>query len=244
MDAGFHPFQGKVEDWHWWYRTRREILAALLAKLPLDREKSLLLDIGCGTGGSSLVMSQFGRAVGIDSKQSSFAISMDRPYTHRVVGSGEVLPFGDDKFDVVAALDVLEHLDDDVGGATEIKRVIKPGGAVVIFVPAFSILWGYNDDFSHHRRRYTKATLRRTMEAAGLRIDTIGYFNMLLFLPLLAARLAEKVAPARMRKIEYQDTPSMFNELLAHTFRLEVPVLRHSPLPVGSSVYCVAHKDA
>ena len=244
MDAGFHPFQGKVEDWHWWYRTRREILSTLLAKLPLDREKSLILDVGCGTGGSSLVLSEFGRAVGIDAKHSSFAISMDRPYAHRVVGSGEVLPFGDDKFDVVAALDVLEHLDDDVAAATEIRRVIKPGGTAVIFVPAFSILWGYNDDFSHHRRRYTKETLRRVLTAAGLRIETIGYFNMLLFFPLLAARLAERVAPARMRKLEYRDSPSLFNELLAKTFRLELPVLRRSPLPLGSSVYCVAHKDA
>jgi SAM-dependent methyltransferase len=242
MDERFHPFQKKVEDWHWWYRTRRDILDALLDRVPLDREQALLLDVGCGTGGGSLVLSRHGRAVGLDLAQSSFAAAPERPYTHRVVGSAEVIPFRDQTFDVVAALDVLEHLDDDVAGAQEIHRVLKPGGVAVIFVPAFQILWGYNDEFSHHRRRYTTATLRRTLETAGFRVENLGYFNMVLFLPLLAARLAERVAPERMKKIEYQESPTLMNEVLARLFKLELPLLRRRPLPVGTSAFCLAWK--
>ena len=242
MDERFHPFQKKVEDWHWWYRTRRDILDGLLARLPLDRSRARLLDVGCGTGGGALVLSRYGQAFGLDMAQASFAAAPDRPYTHRVVGSAEVIPFADDTFDVVAALDVLEHLDDDVGGAQEIRRVLKPGGVAVIFVPAFQILWGYNDVFSHHRRRYTGPTLRRTLEAAGLTVENLGYFNMLLFLPLLLARLAERVAPERLQQIEYTESPTAMNEVLARLFQLELPLLRRRPLPLGSSAFCLAWK--
>lgn len=243
MDERFHPFQKKVEDWHWWYRTRRNILDSLLAKVPLDPARARILDVGCGTGGSSLVLSRYGSVTGLDLSYSSFADSPERPYTHRVVGSAEVIPFADESFDVVAALDVLEHLDDDVAGARELRRIIKPGGVAVIFVPAFQILWGYNDDFSHHRRRYTQATLRATLEGAGFRVDNLGYFNMILFLPLLAARLAERVAPEQLRKLEYQESPSAMNEVLARLFQLELPLLKRRPLPLGTSAFCLAWKD-
>lgn len=238
----FHPFQSKVEDWHWWYRTRRDILDSILEALPLDRERSLLLDIGCGTGGGSLVLSRYGRAVGLDASLNSFTMAPERPYTHRVVGSAEVLPFADEVFDVVCALDVIEHVDDDVAACREIRRVLRPGGTAIVFVPAFQVLWGWNDTQAGHRRRYTKETLRRTIEAAGLSVGPIGYFNMLLFLPLLAARLAERVVPDRMHAIEYQERPTLLNEVLAKTFRLELPVLRRTPLPVGTSAFCLARK--
>ena len=242
MEERIHEFERAVEDWHWWYRTRRDILDAILKTLPLDREHSLLLDVGCGTGGASLVLSKHGRAVGLDAAQRSFSLAMDRPYAHRVVGSAEVLPFASERFDVVAALDVLEHLDDDVGGAKEIRRVLKPGGTAIVFVPAFRILWGKNDDDAHHRRRYTRPMLRKVLEAGGLTVGPIGYFNMLLFLPLLAARLAEKVAPRRLSKLEYQERPTALNEVLARVFSVELPLLRRAPLPVGTSAFCVARR--
>jgi SAM-dependent methyltransferase len=244
MDERFHAFERTVEDWHWWYRGRRAILDSVMAPLGLDPARALLLDIGCGTGGSAQVLSRYGRVVALDRKQQSFALSMERPYAHRVVGTAESLPFGDASFDAVAALDILEHLDDDVGGAREIRRVLKPGGAAVVFVPALSILWGQNDDFSHHRRRYTGARLRRVLESGGLRVGPVGYFNLLLFLPTLLARLAERVVPRAVGRFEYRERPSLVNELLAGTFRLELPLLRRRPLPIGTSAFCVARRPA
>ena len=94
---------------------------------------------------------------------------MDRPYTHRVVASAaEPLPFADGSFDVVCALDILEHLDDDAAAARELERVCKPGGHVIAFVPAFQLLWGYNDEYSHHKRRYVKAELSSLLARAAV----------------------------------------------------------------------------
>jgi SAM-dependent methyltransferase len=241
MDERFHPFERTVEDWHWWYQVRREILDQHLRKLALPGG-ARLLDIGCGTGGASLVMSRYGEVVGLDLAMRSFQLSMDRPYAHRVVGSAERLPFAERSFDAVAALDVLEHLDDDVSGAREVFRVLKPGGAAVVFVPALDILWGQNDEFSHHRRRYTQGQLERTLLAAGFTLGERGYFNLVLFLPLLAARLAERISRRTMAAIEYNDRPTRMNELLRRIFRLELPLLARRGMPLGTSVFCLAHR--
>jgi len=242
MDERFHAFERTVEDWHWWYRGRRAILDATMAGLGLDPARARVLDVGCGTGGSAPVLARWGRVVALDRRQQSFALAMDRPYAHRVVGEADRLPFADGAFDAVVALDILEHLDDDAAGAREIRRVLKPGGAAVVFVPALSILWGQNDDFSHHKRRYTAAGLRRTLAAGGLRPGPAGYFNLLLFLPTLLARLAERVAPRAVGDFEYRREPSWINEVLARTFALELPVLRRRPLPLGTSAWCVARR--
>ena len=167
MDASFHAFEKEVEDWHWWYRVRRDILDRQLARLRLDPARARILDVGCGTGGASLTLAQHGRAVALDRSAGSFAMAMDRPYTHRVVASAAApLPFADGSFDVVCALDILEHLDDDAAAARELGRVCKPGGHVIAYVPAYSILWGYNDEYSHHKRRYVKSELSSLLARA------------------------------------------------------------------------------
>ncbi len=243
MDRRFHPFERAIEDWHWWYRVRRDILDQVLARVPLDRDRALILDVGCGTGGSSLALSRHGRVVGLDAAMQSFRISMDRPYTHRAVGRAESLPFREEAFDVVAALDVLEHLDDDVAGAREVRRVLKPGGRAVVFVPAFNALWRKNDDFSHHRRRYTRPLLERTLDAAGFTVEDSGYFNMLLLPAQVAGTIAERLFPRAVASFEYSERPSLANRLLERTFRLELPLLRRRGLPLGTSVFCLARRD-
>src|SRR5262249_27819455 len=126
MDATFHAFEKEVEDWHWWYRVRRDILDQLLARLALDPARARILHGGCGTGGAAPTLARHGRAVGLDRAPDSFALAMDRPYTHRVVASaGAPLPFADGSFDVVCALDILEHLDDDAAAARELYRVCR-----------------------------------------------------------------------------------------------------------------------
>jgi SAM-dependent methyltransferase len=243
MDATFHAFEKQVEDWHWWYRVRRDILDQQLARLGLDPARARILDVGCGTGGAALTLARHGRAVALDRSPESFRLSMDRPYRHRVVASaGAVLPFADDSFDVVCALDILEHLDDDHAAARELTRVCKPGGTVIAFVPAFSFLWGYNDDYSHHKRRYVKSGLTSLLAAAGLHIREAGYFNAVLFVPTLAARLVQRAAPRLTTGMEHATRPSPLNGVLAALFSAELPLLRRGPLPFGTSAYCIGEK--
>jgi SAM-dependent methyltransferase len=243
MDATFHAFEKEVEDWHWWYRVRRDILDQQLAGLKLDPARARLLDVGCGTGGASLTLARHGQAIALDRSPGSFRIAMDRPYRHRVVASAAApLPFADDSFDVVCALDILEHLDDDEAAARELYRVCKPGGHVIAYVPAFRFLWGYNDDYSHHKRRYVKNQLSSLLAGAGFTVSEAGYFNALLFLPTLAARLVQRAAPRLTEGMEHSTKPSPFNGLLTSLFRAELPLLRRAPLPFGTSAYCIGAK--
>jgi SAM-dependent methyltransferase len=240
----FHVFQKQVEDFHWWYRVRRDILDQMLARLPLDRARARLLDVGCGTGGAATVLARHGRAVGLDQAPLSFRISMDRPYRHRVVARADApLPLGDASFDVVCALDILEHLDDDAACARELARVVRPGGHVIAFVPAFQLLWGYNDDYQQHRRRYRRRQLEALLAAAGLQPVEAGYFNMVLFLPTLAARVAQRLAPRLLDGMEHSARPHPLHGLLARVFALELPLLERVRLPLGTSTYCIARRS-
>jgi SAM-dependent methyltransferase len=243
MDATFHAFEKEVEDWHWWYRVRRDILDQQLARLALDPARARILDVGCGTGGASLTLARHGRAVALDRSPGSFALAMDRPYTHRVVASaGAPLPFSDGSFDVVCALDILEHLDDDAACARELFRVCAPRGHVIAYVPAYSFLWGYNDEYSHHKRRYVKSELSAVLQRAGFGIEESGYFNAVLFLPTLAARLIQRAAPRLTDGMEHSTRPSPFNGVLTSLFRAELPILKRRPLPFGTSAYCIGMK--
>jgi SAM-dependent methyltransferase len=243
MDASFHAFQKEVEQWHWWYRVRRDLLDQQLARFGLDPERARILDVGCGTGGAALTLARHGRAVALDRSPQSFALAMDRPYSHRVVASAaEPLPFADGSFDVVCALDILEHLDDDGACARELERVCKPGGHVVAYVPAYPILWGYNDDYSHHKRRYVKSELASLLSGARLDVVEAGYFNALLFVPTLAARLLQRAAPRLTSGMEHSTRPSRVNGLLTAIFRAELPILKRHPLPFGTSAYCIGRK--
>jgi len=242
MDERFHDLERQVEDFHWWYKVRREILDRQLASLRLPAN-ARLLDVGCGTGGASLVLARHGQAFALDRAPQSFAISMDRPYRHRVVSSLEQrLPFSDGSFDVVCALDILEHLDDDFASARELHRVCKPGGVLIAYVPAFAALWGYNDDYSHHRRRYTRAQLDRLVGEAGFVVEKSGYFNMILFLPTLLARVAQRRFP-QLDQMEHSTRPHPLHPLLATLFRLELPLLGKVPLPVGTSAFSIGRKS-
>jgi SAM-dependent methyltransferase len=159
-----------------------------------------------------------------------------------VSSADQPLPFADDSFDVVCALDILEHLDDDAACAREIERICKPGGAAIFFVPALQLLWGYNDEYSHHRRRYLRAELDACVRSAGFELSESGYFNLVLFAPTLLARIAQRLLPRVANGMEHATRPSIFNGVLAQLFRLELPFHGRVPLPLGTSAYAIARK--
>jgi ubiquinone/menaquinone biosynthesis C-methylase UbiE len=159
MQQHTYAIMDRVEDSHWWFVGRRAILEMFLRQIIQDPRSEIrnpkLLDIGCGTGANLEMLSQFGEAEGVD--VSDDALEFCRKKGLKVSkGLAETLPYPDESFDITTALDVVEHLDDDIAGLKEMHRVTKTGGHALIFVPAFMWLWGVQDDISNHRIRYTK----------------------------------------------------------------------------------------
>jgi len=246
MDTNAYQVMAHVERNHWWFRGRRNVLAGLVSELsPPLPNGARVLDVGCGTGANGPVLAQAGRfTVGVDFSAVPLKLDRgaDREQLTRVQGDGELLPFRDGAFDLVVSLDVLEHLKDDRSGARELRRVVRPGGVVVVFVPAFDILWGLQDEVSHHLRRYTRRQLLDVLTSAELRIERATYFNTILFLPILAARLAMRIYRPRTLKTENEVGGRRTNALLTGLFGLEPSILAHTNLPVGVSLGCVARR--
>src|SRR5262245_61971007 len=145
-----------------------------------------LLDLGCGTGGVLPHLAPYGEAIGLDPAPEAAKYCRQREVP-MVVGSGLELPFADGSFDAVLALDVIEHVADDVALLREARRVLRPGGVLLVTVPALPWLWSSHDDVNHHFRRYTLTTLQQSLGRGGFRRERVSYYNATL-LPLAIAR--------------------------------------------------------
>ena len=194
MDAGEHEQMYRVETRHFWFvGTRRVIVAALERALGSRLAGGRVLDVGCGTGFTLTRLPRAVRSVGLDYSPAALAFARERaPASSLVRGSAYALPFADGSFDAVLALDVLEHLDDDLAAARELRRVLAPGGAAIVTVPAFESLWSAHDEALDHRRRYRLPQIERVLRDAGLRVEHGSYYNFFLFPVVAGARLAER----------------------------------------------------
>lgn len=231
----------KVEDEHWWFVGRRKIVFTLIRDLFGLNWRGEILDIGCGTGANLDSLSRMGRAQGLDLSLLPLALSRQRGHHRIICASATNIPFADRSFDLVTALDVIEHLENDLGGLREICRVLKPGAPAVFFVPAFMGLWGPNDVRLGHYRRYRQDSFRKVVEAAGLRIEKISYANFGMFLPIWLGRRVMSLL-GRNGSGELGINHRWINRLLTHIFSLEAGWLRHHQLPFGVSVVCVARR--
>ena len=242
------------EDRHAWFagRTRaiQTYLDAELGPRPAETER-LVLDLGAGAGNMAHHLAHYGRVIGIDNNPRPLAVAAQRALD--VAQSlGDQLPFADDSFDVVALLDTVEHIPDELGVFNECRRVLKPGGLLIVTVPAFMWLWSYNDEINAHQRRYTAAELQQKLQISGLRIRRISYNNFFLF-PLIAAlRLLRPYKPdlasphltgdATIYQVEMEPIPEPVNTVLHGVGWVEAVLLRRFRLPFGTSVLCIAEK--
>jgi SAM-dependent methyltransferase len=157
-------------------------------------------------------------------------------------GEAEALPYGNNSFDLVTGLDVVEHLDDDLAGLKEMRRVLRPTGQALVFVPAFMFLWGVQDDVSHHRRRYTIDQLKGVMREAGFEVVRASYVNISFFAPILFGRLLMRALRIRPES-ENNITIGFLNGVLGKLFGAESLALRYFNFPFGVSIICVARKS-
>ena len=236
-----YPILFRVEQSHWWHIGRRRILAGFVEEIcqRVTDRRPRILDVGCGTGANLLMLSKYGDAEGVDVSEDALAFCRERGLDKVKLGAGEELPYEDGTFDLVTAFDVVEHMDDDLAGLREMRRVLRPGGRVLLFVPAFMFLWGLQDDVSHHRRRYRMSELRRVLEEAGFEIERTTYANITFFLPILLMRKLMRFTGIKAES-ENNINVSALNGILGRMLGAESLILKFMNLPFGVSGLCVA----
>ena len=239
-----YPILFQVEQSHWWHIGRRKIIASFVEEIcrGVTDRRPRILDVGCGTGANLIMLSNYGDAEGVDVSEDALAFCRERGLDKVRLGAGEALPYEDGTFDLVTALDVVEHMDDDLAGLSEMRRVLRPGGRVLLFVPTFMFLWGLQDDVSHHRRRYRLSQLRRVLEQAGLEVERTTYANITFFLPILVIRKLMGLTGIKAES-ENNINVSAFNGVLGRMLGAESWLLRYMNLPFGVSGLCVAKKS-
>ena len=238
-----------VEDTYWWYQVlRTEVTNDLSCRFGAGKPWRLL-DAGCGTGGMLDTLHKAHPAwemTGLDVSALAVEYCRERGFADVIKGSVDGMPFARASFDVVLSLDVLYHKGvSEASAVSEIARVVKSGGYVILNLPAFDVLRGRHDVAVHGARRYTIERMRTLLEPVGLRAETIFYWNAWLFVPLLAWRLLsrfEKPPEEIGTKGDLSQVPSQFNALLTTLGRLDFAACRRLHPPFGTSVYTVARK--
>jgi SAM-dependent methyltransferase len=231
------------DEEHWWYRGRRRVLRAELDRLPLPPGVRLL-DAGCGSGRTLDELARYGRVSGIDLSVDAVAAARRRGHDDVHVARVEDLPFPDATFDVVTCLDVIEHTPDDRVTLAELLRVTRPGGLLLVTVPAYQALWSRHDEVNLHFRRYDSPSLRAAGREAGWDIVNDTHFNGLLLAPAAAVRVAQR----HRRGHPHSDlalTPPVLNRVLELPLRLESRLLAMGTrLPAGLSLLAVLRRPA
>jgi SAM-dependent methyltransferase len=247
VKEGFYREYFELEDRHWWFVGRRTIFLSLLdahlPAIPSARTRDIL-DVGCGTGTMVRHLGRYGEARGADTSGEAIRFCRERGIDSVVQTSGTTLPYDEDSFDLVTALDVIEHIDDDRGTLTDLRRILRPGGHLLVSVPAYEFLWGPQDEVSEHKRRYTLKELGRRLDEAGFHTRRLTYFNTLLFPPIAAIRLLRPHRPGRSEpKSDFRFTvPRWACRTLAAIFGMEAALLRRVDLPFGVSILALAVK--
>lgn len=234
-----------LEDYHWWFKGRRRIICGELDRLALAHEPRIL-DAGCGSGGMLEQLSGYGNVSGIELDTELAEVARARERGEVRIGRIEQLPWQSAHFDLITCLDVIEHTPDDQPSLRELWRVARPGGWLVLTVPAYPSLWSYHDELNHHYRRYTRGTLRSAAAASGWRLQRLTSFNTLLLAPAAAVRLVQRWwQPADKHSVGLERLPEWLNQALEWPLRLEARALaRGFTLPMGLSLLAVLRKPA
>ena len=238
MDRIVFDRMAAVDQTHWWYVARRAILADLIARRIQPPKDAHILEIGCGTGHNFPVLSRFGVVDALEVDDAARAIASAR--LGRPVASAplpELPGIADASYDLIALLDVLEHIEGDMAALSSIRAKLRPGGRILLTVPANEWMWSAHDSVHHHYRRYNRATLGKVAAAAGLRVDMMSHFNSLLFPLAAAARIAGKLTGRQ--EADDAQPPAPLNALFKGVFGLERHLVGRVPLPAGVSLVAV-----
>ncbi|RJT42365.1 class I SAM-dependent methyltransferase [Mesorhizobium waimense] len=242
MELDAYRQMAATEDEHWWFCGRRAIAEAVIRGLKLP-EKAHIVEIGAGTGGNIRMLEQFGAVTAVE--MSDLARQIAREKTGRDFLAGHLpnnIPVAPQSCDLVCLFDVLEHVAEDEASLTAIRQMLKPGGRVILTVPAHQWLWSTHDVGLHHMRRYSRNLLRERIDKAGFTIDRLSYTNATLFPVAALARLMDRVRkPAR--PAGHATPPKPINAAMKAVFSAEGRIVPNATLPFGVSLLAVFREN-
>jgi SAM-dependent methyltransferase len=240
MDRTFELQTHELEDEHWWYRGRRQVLRRVIEQIDLP-SNARILDAGCGSGRNMVELARVGEVTGIELSPMSLAAARERGVGEVIEGTVEDLPFADDSFDFAVCLDVIEHLDEDRPTLRELRRVVAPGGWLLVTVPAYPTLWSSHDVVNHHRRRYTCATLLEAASECGWEATRTTHFNSLLLPAAVIYRWIERLTH-KPPSSDLDSTPIWLNRILQQPMNVESRLIaRGVRIPAGLSLLALLH---
>lgn len=247
MDKDYELKYHQQEHGNWWFVSRRRLIVAFLEKYHIAKD-ARIIDIGCSGGELLADLMQLGydNLYALDYSEEAIRICREKGISNAYVMDGHNPEFPEGYFDLIIASDSLEHLKDDQLALANWSRILKPGGLLFVFVPAFMFLWSHHDDINYHYRRYTRKELKTKLRQSGLDIVQSGYWNTAVFLPTLAVRMLEKITGRNKKAAEKSDAivvmPEALNRLMINVISIENFFCKNSLLPVGVSTFTIARK--
>jgi SAM-dependent methyltransferase len=240
MDRDYELQTHQAENRHWWYRGRRKVLERVVEDLRLPA-RARILDAGCGSGRNMVELARHGTVTGIELSETSVSLARERGMGEVIAGSVLEMPFEADSFDLAASLDVIEHLEDDLAALRELRRVVAPGGSLLVTVPAYQWLWSGHDEINHHFRRYTRRSLQGAGEEAGWHQVRTTYFNSLLLPAAILLRVLDRFSRKTTESsLDLWVPPEPINWLLERPLQLEAGLIgRGGRIPAGLSLLAV-----
>ncbi len=243
MDSAEFDKIAEVEDANWWYRGRRHLVAKWLRRRRAERGRPLqMLDVACAAGMSFRHFAEFGDVRGIDISAETVRLCKARGIDRLVRCDAMRLPFRDASFDVVLALDALEHFEDDALAISELRRVARPDALVLVTVPAYMFLWSPHDVAYHHHRRYTRGELATKLVAGGFSLRRLSYWSMSVLPPVFALRKLRRATQGTKEAHSdfFMKLPAALEATLHAITRAEIALMDLVPLPFGVSLFCAA----
>lgn len=235
----------ELEEIHWWFAGRREIILATLDGMDGIPAEARILDAGCGTGLNLKILRSHGMMFGFDFQEEAIRYCRKRGLNRLVRADVQRMPFKGQTFDIVLILDVLSHqtIKSDLDVLRDAHHVLKKGGFLLICDSAFNFLWSRHDRAFHIRERYTCRGMIKKLDQAGFEVLKSTYFNFFLFIPVVLFRIWDKLWQGDDHPVSHLNRVNRgVNSLLFWIFRAEAPFLRQIRLPFGSSLLCVARK--
>lgn len=243
MERAVYDRMAALEDSHWWFVARRRLVASLIDRFTPAQRPARVLEAGCGTGGNLDMLSRYGTLRAFEYDDIAREIARRKSGVEIEAGAlPDRVPYAAETFEIILLLDVLEHVEDDVGALAALRDRLAGNGRLLVTVPAFPSLWSRHDVTHHHFRRYTRRSLADVADAAGLEVDRVFYFNSLLLPVAMAVRW--------LKAITGRDTPDdempapWLNAMLCRIFGAERHLVGRIPMPAGLSCGAILKRRA